>query len=230
MGVSAYIDGLVNRDLGYKNYIDLCNYVTSTYDDEACPSTGSYQFDISYTIPYLDDSAGWWFGYNNKIGVNVDVIDSATDGAQFAATCHMMLVVASLDDNYNTSSSTQTQRMLYWSMVGFAVMTGGFWIGYSVRRKCRVVCLEDLNRIVACDDDRDDTVQESPPHVKPGNDQDEEVIVHAAAFEIMNDHPMGPVVSVPATTFNYLQPPNRQTPLLTPLDHMTHIGIHVQSC
>lgn len=230
----------MSRDLGYTDDVNLCNYMTSIYDDEVCPSVGLYKFDVYYTIPYMEDSRGWWFGYNNKIGVNVDVTDSATDGTQFAATCHMMLVVADLSNYSSNDSSTRQSRLLYWSFLGMAAMIGGFYIGYSVRRKCRVVCLEDLNCMVDDDDDEavekaDVVAQESPSiskHAKrqatgPMNIADEEVIVHSAAFEIMQDHPVGRVGFIPTVQTNYLQPPRRKEPLLNQMEHLESVGIQV---
>jgi hypothetical protein len=99
----------------------------------------------------MDDTHGWWFQYNNKIGINVGITNLYDD--KFAATCRFVLVVKHVYEVYSNNSYSSTPqyyyRILYWSFFGAATAVASVWIGYRVRRKCRVIGLDDWNRMVS---------------------------------------------------------------------------------
>lgn len=214
----AFIDGLTVRHISHSSNVDLCNYVNSTGAGDSGSSCSSgdsigraYFFDISYNITYIEDPNGWWFQYNNKFGVDIDLTDTATDGTDFSAVCRMVLVVKHVYDVYgNFAFSAQYYRILYWGCFGFATMTSGFWIGYSVRRKCRVMCIDDLNRIVGVDDDEHDAgmilemkPQQPQSRLQPTNDLEESVKYEPSTeFQIMTDSPPSASVECTVTHVN----------------------------
>jgi hypothetical protein len=250
----AYIEGVTVRQLSRSSNVDLCHYVSpanSKYSNNnnnnnnnnngassSCSTVGQrYTFGISYNISYMEDTHGWWFQYNNKIGINVGITNLYDDN--FAATCRFVLVVKHVyevySNNWYSSSPQYYYRILYWSFFGAATAVASVWIGYRVRRKCRVIGLDDWNRMVSSttmdyhhhhhhhdnyypQQDANSSIVINIETKQPSQQQQQRVemqehneefleSVPSTAFQIMKDTPVHHAASItPANTRPFSQP------------------------
>jgi hypothetical protein len=147
-------------DEGYRHVgtfrLDICEFLEAHY--YTCPLVGSYRFNFTY--PYFLEEYDKFEDGTWDVRLEITSLDDDRQMSSSAvlSTCYMSLV---LHEQY---SAISLRKVFVFTALEVALMVGSIIVGYFARKKCRVVCLDELVCLVK-DADEEEEEEASQPSV-----------------------------------------------------------------